>query len=175
MGSQHGPLHEGTVFERGQVKDTNLDSFTPLRISDVPEMDISFIDRTEVQVGHASRHLSSGLRPRCGSPLRRRAASFPSPCIADLSRQRERHDLMLVAGASVLYHYQHAPGGPAAAWSRADPHHLRPRRGGKVVMDAAYFDLTVPASDAARRNVSDDDAVLIGRLQEIVCPSDVLT
>lgn len=42
-------------------------------------------------------------------------------------------------------------------------------------MDAAYFDLTVPASDAARRNVSDDDAVLIGRLQEIVCPSDVLT
>ncbi|PWQ86480.1 aldehyde dehydrogenase, partial [Enterococcus faecium] len=25
-------LHEGTVFERGQVKDTNLNSYMPLRI-----------------------------------------------------------------------------------------------------------------------------------------------
>lgn len=44
-------LHEGTVFEQGQVKDTNLDSYTPLRMSDVPEMDISFIDSIEVPVG----------------------------------------------------------------------------------------------------------------------------
>ncbi|WP_395665863.1 molybdopterin cofactor-binding domain-containing protein [Methylocella sp.] len=44
-------MHEGTVFEQGQVKDTNLDSYTPLRMSDVPEMDISFIDSAEAPVG----------------------------------------------------------------------------------------------------------------------------
>lgn len=44
-------LHEGTVFERGQVKDTNLNSYMPLRISDVPQMDISFVDSIEVPVG----------------------------------------------------------------------------------------------------------------------------
>ena len=29
-------LHEGTEFVNGQVKDTNLDSYMPLRIADVP-------------------------------------------------------------------------------------------------------------------------------------------
>ncbi len=44
-------LHEGTEFLNGQVKDTNLDTYTPLRIADVPQMDISFIDSIEVPVG----------------------------------------------------------------------------------------------------------------------------
>ena len=44
-------LHEGTEFVKGQVKDTNLDSYTPLRIGDVPELDIEFIDSTEAPVG----------------------------------------------------------------------------------------------------------------------------
>ncbi len=44
-------LHEGTEFVRGQVKDTNLDTYTPLRIGDVPELDIEFVDSTEVPVG----------------------------------------------------------------------------------------------------------------------------
>lgn len=44
-------LYEGTAFENGQVKDTNLDTYTPLRISDVPELDISFVESTEVPVG----------------------------------------------------------------------------------------------------------------------------
>jgi isoquinoline 1-oxidoreductase subunit beta len=44
-------LHEGTEFVQGQVKDTNLDSYTPLRIGDVPELDVEFIDSTEVPVG----------------------------------------------------------------------------------------------------------------------------
>jgi CO/xanthine dehydrogenase Mo-binding subunit len=44
-------LHEGTEFVRGQVKDTNFDSYTPLRIGDVPELDIEFIDSTEAPVG----------------------------------------------------------------------------------------------------------------------------
>jgi isoquinoline 1-oxidoreductase subunit beta len=44
-------LHEGTEFVQGQVKDTNLDTYTPLRIGDVPDLDIEFIDSTEVPVG----------------------------------------------------------------------------------------------------------------------------
>ena len=44
-------LYEGTAFENGQVKDTNLNTYTPLRIGDVPEIDISFIESTEVPVG----------------------------------------------------------------------------------------------------------------------------
>ena len=44
-------LFEGTEFVLGQVKDTNLDTYTPLRIGDVPELDIEFVDSTEVPVG----------------------------------------------------------------------------------------------------------------------------
>jgi isoquinoline 1-oxidoreductase subunit beta len=44
-------LHEGTEFVKGQVSDTNLDSYTPLRIGDVPELDIEFIDSNEIPVG----------------------------------------------------------------------------------------------------------------------------
>jgi isoquinoline 1-oxidoreductase beta subunit len=44
-------LHEGTEFVKGQVKDTNLDSYTPLRMGDEPELDIEFIDSAEVPTG----------------------------------------------------------------------------------------------------------------------------
>lgn len=44
-------LHEGTRFENGQVADTNLDTYTPLRMGDVPELDIEFIASTEAAVG----------------------------------------------------------------------------------------------------------------------------
>ena len=44
-------LFEGAEFVKGQVKDTNLDSYTPLRMDDVPELDIEFIDSTEFPVG----------------------------------------------------------------------------------------------------------------------------
>ena len=44
-------LREGTEFVNGQVKDTNFDTYTPLRIGDVPELDIEFVDSTEVPVG----------------------------------------------------------------------------------------------------------------------------
>jgi CO/xanthine dehydrogenase Mo-binding subunit len=44
-------LHEGTEFVNGQVQDTNFDTYTPLRIGDVPELDIEFVDSTEVPVG----------------------------------------------------------------------------------------------------------------------------
>ena len=44
-------LYEGTEFVNGQVKDTNLDTYTPLRIGDVPELEIEFIDSVEAPVG----------------------------------------------------------------------------------------------------------------------------
>jgi isoquinoline 1-oxidoreductase subunit beta len=44
-------LFEGTAFVAGEVADTNLDTYTPVRISDVPALDISFVDSTEVPVG----------------------------------------------------------------------------------------------------------------------------
>jgi CO/xanthine dehydrogenase Mo-binding subunit len=44
-------LFEGTTFTKGAVADTNLDTYTPLRIGDVPEIDIVFIDSAEPPVG----------------------------------------------------------------------------------------------------------------------------
>lgn len=44
-------LYEGTEFVNGEVKDTNFDSYTPLRIGDVPNLDIEFIDSVEAPVG----------------------------------------------------------------------------------------------------------------------------
>ena len=44
-------LHEGTQFKNGSVADTNLDSYTPLRMADVPELDIQFISSNETPTG----------------------------------------------------------------------------------------------------------------------------
>ncbi len=44
-------LHEGTEFENGNVKALNLGAYTPLRLADVPELDISFVESAEVPVG----------------------------------------------------------------------------------------------------------------------------
>jgi isoquinoline 1-oxidoreductase subunit beta len=44
-------LYEGTEFVKGQVKDTNFDSYTPLRIGDVPELDIELIKSVGAPVG----------------------------------------------------------------------------------------------------------------------------
>jgi CO/xanthine dehydrogenase Mo-binding subunit len=44
-------LHEGTEIVDGQVRDTNLDGYTPLRMADAPELDIQFVDSLEVPVG----------------------------------------------------------------------------------------------------------------------------
>ncbi|PZU59112.1 MAG: aldehyde dehydrogenase [Sphingobium sp.] len=44
-------LHEGTEFANGMVRDVNLDTYMPLRIADVPELDISFVQSDEVPVG----------------------------------------------------------------------------------------------------------------------------
>jgi CO/xanthine dehydrogenase Mo-binding subunit len=44
-------LHEGASFVDGQVSQRNLDTYTPLRMADVPELDIKFIDSTEFPTG----------------------------------------------------------------------------------------------------------------------------
>ncbi|MDA7722881.1 molybdopterin-dependent oxidoreductase [Pseudomonadales bacterium] len=44
-------LHEGTEFVNGQVKDVNLNSYRPMRMSDVPELDIEFVDGELQSVG----------------------------------------------------------------------------------------------------------------------------
>lgn len=44
-------LHEGSAFAKGQPQDTNLDTYTPLRMGDVPEVEIEFLPSTEVPVG----------------------------------------------------------------------------------------------------------------------------
>ncbi|MDP5070962.1 MAG: hypothetical protein NWQ45_08690 [Congregibacter sp.] len=48
-------LHEGTEFINGQIRDTNLNSNTPLRMADVPELGIpelaiEFLPSTETAV-----------------------------------------------------------------------------------------------------------------------------
>lgn len=44
-------LFEGTAFEKGQVKDTNLNTYSPLRMNNLPELDISFVQNTEFPTG----------------------------------------------------------------------------------------------------------------------------
>lgn len=44
-------LFEGTAFENGEPKDLNLDSYTPLRMTDVPDLDIEFVQSDLAPVG----------------------------------------------------------------------------------------------------------------------------
>ncbi|WP_417275135.1 molybdopterin cofactor-binding domain-containing protein [Celeribacter halophilus] len=44
-------LYEGTEIEAGNVRDRNLDTYTPLRMIDTPDMDVEFIVSSEVPVG----------------------------------------------------------------------------------------------------------------------------
>jgi CO/xanthine dehydrogenase Mo-binding subunit len=44
-------LYEGTAIEDGEVKDQNLNTYTPLRMTDVPELDIKFMESTEFPTG----------------------------------------------------------------------------------------------------------------------------
>lgn len=44
-------LHEGARFTDGQVEQRNLDAYTPLRMADVPELDIRFMESTEFPTG----------------------------------------------------------------------------------------------------------------------------
>jgi isoquinoline 1-oxidoreductase beta subunit len=44
-------LHEGSQYVKGQARDSNLDTYTPLRMGDVPQLEIEFLPSTETPVG----------------------------------------------------------------------------------------------------------------------------
>jgi CO/xanthine dehydrogenase Mo-binding subunit len=44
-------LHEGTSIKDGQVSDRNLDTYTPLRMKEIPNLHIAFAPSTEFPVG----------------------------------------------------------------------------------------------------------------------------
>jgi CO/xanthine dehydrogenase Mo-binding subunit len=44
-------LYESSEFVNGRVKDTNLDTYEPLRIADIPRLDVTFVESGEVPVG----------------------------------------------------------------------------------------------------------------------------
>lgn len=44
-------LYEGTSIDNGQVYDRNLDTYTPLRMIDTPELQIELVDSAEAPVG----------------------------------------------------------------------------------------------------------------------------
>jgi CO/xanthine dehydrogenase Mo-binding subunit len=44
-------MHEGSEFVKGQPNDINLDTYTPLRMGDVPKLEIEFLPSTEAPVG----------------------------------------------------------------------------------------------------------------------------
>lgn len=44
-------LHEGTQIKQGQVESSNLHNYFPLRMKDIPEFDLSFVESDEFPVG----------------------------------------------------------------------------------------------------------------------------
>ena len=44
-------LHEGANFANGEVAEHNLNTYTPLRMADVPELDFKFMESTEFPTG----------------------------------------------------------------------------------------------------------------------------
>jgi len=80
-------LHEGTEFANGEVKDVNLNSYTPMRMADVPELDIEFID---------NGHQAVGL----GEPATTAVAPAIANAIFNASGARVRH--LPITAAAVL-------------------------------------------------------------------------
>jgi CO/xanthine dehydrogenase Mo-binding subunit len=61
-------LHEGTEIRDGQVADRNLDTYTPLRMSDVPELDLKLIESTEFPTGMGEPALIA-VQPAIGNAV----------------------------------------------------------------------------------------------------------
>lgn len=61
-------LHEGATFKDGQVSQRNLDTYTPLRMADVPELDIRFMQSTEIPTGLGEPPLIS-VPPAIGNAI----------------------------------------------------------------------------------------------------------
>ncbi len=62
-------LYESTAFENGVVKDRNLGTYTPLRIDQVPELEIEFIESTEMPVGLGEPG-TTAIAPAIGNAIR---------------------------------------------------------------------------------------------------------
>jgi CO/xanthine dehydrogenase Mo-binding subunit len=61
-------LHEGTEFVNGQVRDVNLNSYRPMRMSDVPELDIEFVD-SEMQAVGLGEPATTVVGPAIGNAI----------------------------------------------------------------------------------------------------------
>jgi CO/xanthine dehydrogenase Mo-binding subunit len=69
-------LHEGTAFADGEVSDRNLDTYRPLRMADVPELDIAFIDNGEFPSGLGEPPLIA-VPPAIGNAIYRATGTRP--------------------------------------------------------------------------------------------------
>ena len=90
-------LYEGTEFVKGQVRDLNFDSYTPLRIGDVPALDIEFIESVEAPVGLGEPG-TTVVAPAIGNAIfaasgvrLRHLPMRPATVLAALAPQRSGH------------------------------------------------------------------------------------
>ncbi|MDJ0813355.1 MAG: molybdopterin-dependent oxidoreductase [Woeseiaceae bacterium] len=61
-------LHEGANFANGEVAERNLDAYTPLRMADVPELDLRFMESTEHPTGLGEPPLIA-VQPAIGNAI----------------------------------------------------------------------------------------------------------
>jgi isoquinoline 1-oxidoreductase subunit beta len=61
-------LYEGSEFVNGLPKDTNLDTYTLLRMGDVPEVEVEFIPSTETPVG-LGEPATTAIAPAIGNAI----------------------------------------------------------------------------------------------------------
>jgi CO/xanthine dehydrogenase Mo-binding subunit len=61
-------LHEGSEFVKGQPKDTNLDTYTLLRMGDVPEVEVELLPSTETPVG-LGEPATTAVAPAIGNAI----------------------------------------------------------------------------------------------------------
>lgn len=61
-------IHEGTEIENGLPRDRNLDTYTPLRMPDVPELDIDFVTNDHMPVGLGEPGVI-GVAPAIGNAI----------------------------------------------------------------------------------------------------------
>lgn len=61
-------LFEGSEFVKGQPKDTNLNTYTLLRMGDVPEVEIEFLPSSETPVG-LGEPATTAVAPAIGNAI----------------------------------------------------------------------------------------------------------
>jgi CO/xanthine dehydrogenase Mo-binding subunit len=61
-------IHEGTEIENGLPRDQNLDTYTPMRMHQVPELDIDFVTNDHMPVGLGEPGVI-GVAPAIGNAI----------------------------------------------------------------------------------------------------------